>query len=352
MITRLRYILTALLLLVALQLRAQSVTPTVTAHIEPDSITIGDRFTLTIDVEKDLVQSLFFPAFAIGEQGIGGGTEEQGGENAEAATQTPQRPQFGIIECLEDHPVDTIKHEGRRLHLRKRYTLTAFDEGIYNLGRPAVLYADKNIVDTLYGVRDSLRLVVTTFKIDSTARLCDIKPVKTLPFKLGEISGYLTVALAVLALIGVAIYLLARYLAKRGKSITDLFKPEPPLPAHIVAITALESLKNQKLWQNNKHKEYYSALSDILRTYLDGRFGVGAMEMTTDEILAAISSLDLPKKSAMDLVSVLRDADLVKFAKAVFEASENEEAYDKVYYFVEETKPVEITDEEQNGEDK
>jgi hypothetical protein len=71
------------------------------------------------------------------------------------------------------------------------------------------------------------------------------------------------------------------------------------------------------------------------------------MEMTTDEILEAIKPLDLPQKSAMDLISVLRDADLVKFAKAMPEAMENESAFSKVYYFVEETKPVEQTELEE-----
>ena len=325
MIRYIKYIPTLLFALVTHLAWAQSTPPTVRATIEPDSILIGDRFTLTVDVEKDLVQSVFFPEFRIG-----------------AAEGEEQK--YGVIECIEDHPVDTISHKGRNLHLRKRYTLTAFDEGIYNLGRPSVLYADKNIIDTLYGCADSLHLFVSTFKIDSTSMLCDIKPVKGMPFRFGEISGYLAVLLIVLALLGAAIYLLARHLAKRGKKITDLFKPEPPLPPHIVAIAALEALQNQKLWQNNRHKEYYSALTDILRTYIDGRFGVGAMEMTTDEILEAIKSLDLPQKSAMDLISVLRDADLVKFAKAMPEAMENESAFSKVYYFVEETKPVEQTE--------
>ncbi len=331
MITRVKHILTVLFATVSYIAVAQSVTPTVKAYIEPDSILIGDRFTLTIDVEKDQVQSLFFPAFSM----------------EKAAPAEDGMPQFGVLECLEDHPVDTLEQKGRRLLLRKRYTLTAFDEGVYNLGRPSVLYADKNIVDTLYGVKDSLHVVVNTFKIDSTAMLRDIKPVKTLPFKFGEISGYLTILLAILAILALAVYLLARYLAKRGKKITDLFKPEPPLPPHIVAITALENLQNQKLWQNNRHKEYYSALSEIVRTYIDGRFGIGAMEMSTDEIVEAIKEIDLPQKSAMDLVSVLRNADLVKFAKALFEASENESAYSKIYYFVEETKPVEVTEDEE-----
>ena len=150
----------------------------------------------------------------------------------------------------------------------------------------------------------------------------------------------LALALAVALLLAGVIYLLVRYLHKRGKHLSDLFKPAPPVPAHIVAIEALEKLRNEKLWQNNKHKQYYSGLSDILRTYLAGRFEVGAMEMTTDEIADALREVDIEHKSKMDLLSVLRDADLVKFAKATPEANDNELAYDKAFYFVENTKPV------------
>ena len=89
-------------------------------------------------------------------------------------------------------------------------------------------------------------------------------------------------------------------------------------------------------------------MSDILRTYLAGRFEVGAMEMTTDEIADALREVDIEHKSKMDLLSVLRDADLVKFAKATPEASENELAYDKAFYFVENTKPVEVVEEEED----
>ena len=43
----------------------------------------------------------------------------------------------------------------------------------------------------------------------------------------------------------------------------------------------------------------------------------------------------------MDLTSILRDADLVKFAKFAPEADQNDADYQKAYYFVEETKEVE-----------
>lgn len=288
--------------------------PKVTAHIEPDSILIGDRFDLVIDVEKDLVQVVEFPEF----------------ENRD-----------GRIEFVESLPVDTLERDGRHLKLRKRYRLAAFDEGRYNLGTASVLYADKNILDTL-STRDSLYLEVTTFQIDSTSQsIYDLKGQRTLPFRLAEIRTYLLWGAAALLLLAAALYVLVRWLRSRGKRLGDLFKPAPPLPPHVAAIRALEALHNQKLWQNNRHKQYYSGLTDILRTYIAARWGIGAMEMTSDEIIAAMRPVELPDKARMDLTAILRDGDLVKFAKATPPAEENEADYLKAYYFVEETKLVE-----------
>ena len=304
---------TALALLLAGAAAAQD-TPQVSAHIEPDSIMIGDRFDLVIDVDKDLVQVVEFPEF-----------EARDGE----------------IEFVESLPVDTLERDGRRMKLRKRYRLAAFDEGRYNLGTASVLYADKNLIDTL-STRDSLYLEVTTFQIDSTSQsIYDLKGQRNLPFRLAEIRTYLLWGVVALLLLAAAVYALVRWLRSRGKRLGDLFKPAPPLPPHVAAIRALEALHNQKLWQNNRHKQYYSGLTDILRTYIAARWEIGAMEMTSDEILAALRTAELPDKARMDLTTILRDGDLVKFAKATPPAEENEANYLKAYYFVEETKLAE-----------
>ena len=309
---------------------AQS-TPTITSHISADTVMIGDRVTLTIEVDADVMQNIVFPTFDF-TQNIPEGAEQQ-------------EPS---IEVINDFAPDTIRQEGRRVLLRKRYEMAVYDEGIYKLGRAQALYLDKNIVDTLFAEREE-ELFVKTFQIDSTmTTVRDLKPQMTLKLRFAEFGGYLGIALAVALLLTGVIYLLVRYLHKRGKHLSDLFKPAPPVPAHIVAIEALEKLRNEKLWQNNKHKLYYSGLSDILRTYLAGRFEVGAMEMTTDEISDALREVDIEHKSKMDLLSVLRDADLVKFAKATPEANDNELAYDKAFYFVENTKPVEVVGEEED----
>ena len=143
---------------------ASAQTPTVEARIVPDSIGIGDTFTLEIDVERDQVQVTEFPLY----------------ENDDK------------LEVVQSLPVDTLSREGRRLRLRKRYVMQAFSEGRYNLGRPGVLYADKNIVDTLY-TSDSLRLDVGTFQIDTAKQtIYDLKPQRTLPLRAEEITGYLS----------------------------------------------------------------------------------------------------------------------------------------------------------------
>ena len=332
----LRYITIYVLTFFAVQVAVAQGVPTITSRLSADTVMIGDRVTLTIEVEKDVMQSIIFPTFDFTQRVAEGDEAEQ-----------PQQREPSI-EVINDFAPDTISMGGRRVLLRKRYEMAVYDEGIYKLGKAQALYVDKNIVDTLIAEREE-ELYVKTFQIDSTMKsVRDLKPQKTLKLRFAEFSGYLGIALAVALLLAGVIYLLVRYLHKRGKHLSDLFKPAPPVPAHIVAIEALEKLHNEKLWQNNKHKQYYSGLSDILRTYLAGRFEVGAMEMTTDEIAEALRDVEIEHKSKMELLSVLREADLVKFAKATPEASENELAYDKAFYFVENTKPVEVVEEEED----
>lgn len=285
--------------------------PKISGTVEPDSIGIGDRFLYTIEVERDLMQEVYFPDF------------KQSVEH---------------YEMIEDRPVDTLSREGRKLKLRKSYLMAAFQEGIHNV-LPEVMYLDKNIIDTLRG-DDTLRLMVTTFQIDSTSHtIFDIKPQRTLKFKFGEISGYVTWTIIAIIILVLLFLVAKRILAHYGKSFSDIFKPAPPLPPHEIALRDLKKLHSERLWQEDKHKLYYSGLTDILRAYIAGQFGVGALEMTSDEIIEAMRGVEIPQKQKMDLTELLRDADLVKFAKAMPEAEANEAAYTMALNFVEQTMP-------------
>ncbi len=309
------------LLILAVQSSASAAT--ITSRLIPDSVAIGDRVTLEVDVDQDMMQVIAFPEFNFGEE--------------------------SPLEEVSKPTIDTLEADGRRVKLRRRYHFTTFEAGDYNLGRIAVLCSEKGGTDTLRTV-DSMLLQVSTFLIDSTSHTpFDIKPIRTLPFQFKEISGYtLWTILAVLALILVALLIL-RLMAYYGRPVLGLFKPAPPVAPHVAAFAALESLHSARLWQEGEYKGYYSGLTDILRTYLSGRYGVAAMEMTSDEIIAAAKELDLPKQCEMEMRDLLRDADLVKFAKAEFEASRNEGYFESTRKFVELTKEEE---EEQSDEDK
>ncbi len=289
--------------------------PTVRAWMTPDSVAIGDRMVLAIEVDKDVSQSVAFPDFDFSEH--------------------PD------LELVGEPVYDTISSEGRRVTLRRNYTLTSFQEGQYNLGRLSVLSIDRSGADTLHSAQD-LIFDVTTFLIDSTAHgIFDLKPVQDMPFQFREISGYVTWSIIGLLLLCAIVYGVLRLLAHYGRPVMGLFKTPPPLPPHVEALRELERLYGEKLWQLGEYKDYYSRLTDILRNYIYRRYGVVAVSMSTDEIIAALRTLELPPRCEMELQSLLRDADLVKFAKAEIGASQNETYFATARDFVEQTKIVE-----------
>ncbi len=296
--------------------------PTMSARFEPDSVGIGDRTRLIIDVEQDVMQLVAFPDFDFEEN--------------------------SSIELMAEPRLDTVEIAGRRVKLRREYLLTAFDEGYYNMGRVAILYADKSVTDTLRSA-DSLLLQVGTFLIDSTSHtVFDLKPLRATPFVFREVSGYVGWgALAVVLLLLLA-YLFFRLMAHFGRPVMGLFKPAPPVAPHVEAFAALAELRAERLWQEGEYKGYYSRLSDIIRTYISRRYGVSAMEMISDEIMTAVRELEIPTQCEMELREFLRDADLVKFAKAEFEASLNERYFESARLFVDMTK---IVEEEQVAEE-
>jgi hypothetical protein len=145
-----------------------------------------------------------------------------------------------------------------------------------------------------------------------------------------------------LILLGLVVWLLAWYIARYLRNRAVVPPPAPKIPPHVVANKALVELGHRKLWQKGKFKAYYTALTSILRTYISGRWDIGALEMTTDEIIAALRDVEMPSASRTDLITTLRTADMVKFAKAEPEAEENEESLSRALYFVENTKLVDV----------
>ena len=103
--------------------------------------------------------------------------------------------------------------------------------------------------------------------------------------------------------------------------------PVPAEPAHVIALRELTRLKEEELWQKGEMKEYYSRLSDILRRYIDNRYGISSPELTTDETVRMLQKAAVTTHGQMTLVKELLSlSDMVKFAKYLPRASMHEKS--------------------------
>ena len=363
---RFTLLLTALAMLLSGVARAD--VPTISARFSQDSLEVGDVVEYIIDIEKDRATEIGVPDF----DGNLSAKERQEQAKAKQHISAYEEYDKDIFELVEEYPLDTLKDEGRRLTLRKRYLLAVMETGNIPV-RPTILYFDKNREqpDTLIS-EDTLMLRVARYmELDTTlflkpdptgqqgfsvdhkranALLKDegIHTQKNLPFIFAEIRDYAIYGAIGFIILMLLVWYLVWYIRNKWQGRVREVKPAPKLPPHVIAIKALDELRNRKLWQNGKHKLYYSTLTEILRLYIEGRWEVGALEMTTDEIITALRDVDIKHDSRSNLVAILRTADMVKFAKALPDGEENEQLFDYAYYFVENTKSVDA----EHNEDK
>ena len=252
------------------------------------------------------------------------------------------------VEIADKGKADTTALDNNRLQINRDITLQAFDPGTYQL--PAILYVVGG--DTLRS-KETLTLTVDSIKVDPQGKIKDFKPVAEAPFKLLDwipdfISDYWWAWLAGLLLLAFGIY---AYFKWYKKGINPLKPVKKRLPPYEEAMQALSNLKSRNLWQNGQEKEYYTALTDILRVYIDRRFGINAVEMTSTQIMDKIRQNEDAHIAKEQLNNVLEIADFVKFANMHTLADDNEIAFQRAVNFVEQTKPLPQPNEEEGKED-
>ncbi len=113
------------------------------------------------------------------------------------------------------------------------------------------------------------------------------------------------------------------------------------IPAHVKALTALDHLDHEQLWQKGKVKEYHSKITGIVRNYFEDRFQLPALELTTTEQMEQLKKVSAAKIILEETNQFLNNADLVKFAKFIPMASVNEEMMKQAKDIVNKTIPVE-----------
>ena len=309
------------LFLAMLSIQAQRVS--VSATVQPSEILIGEQALINLQVIAPKEKEILFPVY--------------------------QDSIVGGLEVLSMGNPDTVITDNVRT-INMKYLVTSFDSTLYYV--PSMPVSDG--IDTIES--NSFGLKVTAPELsDSTLaylekmnsgqtdsidfqelQLSDIKPIQKAPFVWKDLLSLLwipAVIILLLAILGAIIYIIVR---KNRKGY--FFTPPPVLPAHVRAIKSLDKIKSEKIWQQERIKEFYTELTDVLRIYIHERYGVNSLEMTSGEILDIINTKQEEDSVYENLKQVLYIADLVKFAKHQPFNDENDLSLMNSYFFINQTK--------------
>jgi len=311
-----RFTFISLFILISGVVYSQSVS--VMATLDSASLAIGQQAGLHIKVTGPATLRYSFPPFA-------GDTLIRG------------------IEIVHRQPIDTVKLDQGFIQLTANYTVTSFDSGLYYIP-PIKLLAGTDTIES-----NPLALKVLTYSVDTANyKLFDIKQHMNPPFVW---SDYLLWPLLLLLLVALAAGGWRFWRKHRKSSTEDEEKIRlSKLPPHEAALQELDKLKSERPWKEGRINNFLTRLTEIIRTYMERRYHINALEMTTADILELFQKDKESQSVYQNLKQILQLADLVKFAKYQPLENENELSLMNAYLFVNQTKIEEVAPEEKMDE--
>ena len=285
---------------------------TVEATLDTNAVKLGDQFHLILKVKTTSGTTINWPSLP---------------------------DTLGKIEIVEKPKIDTTKVEGSSaLTLTQKIKLISFDTGYFVI--PSFKIDSKSKVDTATHSFETraLFILIKGIAVDTTKEIKEIKPPLEVPFSFVDFlkeNGFIIGGiLGVMALAALAYY----YLRNRKEAPKPVYV-KPSRPAHEIALEQLGQLEKEKLWQQGDVKGYHTQLTDIIRTYIEARYPVPAMEQTTDEIISLMVRF-IPGNLLESLTLIFTTADLAKFAKVQPVSYENEASMKYAKEFIVATKEI------------
>ena len=234
------------------------------------------------------------------------------------------------LEVVRKGPVDSVQ-DAAGLHLTQRIFLTSFDTGHWAIP-PFTFVVSGSPQET-----SPLLIEVRNVALDDPKVQRPAKTIYEVPFSIGYwIRAHLVELLAGL---GALVLIIAGlfYLTRKRKTVPAPVVEAPMEPVHLRTLRSLRELDASRLWQQGEHKAYHSRITDLLRSYIEERYQVPAMESSTDELIQELGVSPMNNEQRTHLENMLRLADLVKFAKAKPTPAENEQMMAGAIRFVEAT---------------
>ncbi|MEN8253864.1 MAG: hypothetical protein ABFR33_00190 [Verrucomicrobiota bacterium] len=226
---------------------------------------------------------------------------------------------------------ENVPREDGLSQSESRYSITSFrlGEHLVSTGMISCVVGEQTFATNFPQV---VLNVETSLGADATSEIADIKSIYKLP---GRVPPWLWISL----LVALVAFLVGMVSSKLWKSRAVIIPSVPPIPPYVLAFQALEALKGKGLLEKDECNPFYTELSMILRTYLEGRFSLNAPDETTEEIVEEMSkSAELNGSQRNILQDFMRQADMVKFAKGHPDRNTMESAFDTTKQFVEETR--------------
>ncbi len=244
-------------------------------------------------------------------------------------------PGVEIVDVAKDDTTDV--DNGKKI--TRKILLTSFDENAYMIPAQTIKVGGKAYKT------NPLALKVITMDVD-TLHLNQFFPPKDVqdnPFEWSEWSPLFWMSCMLILLIAIGVYLYLRY--KQNKPIISRIMIVRHIPAHQKALTAIDKIKQNRAYNSENQKEYYTQLTDTLRKYIEERFGFSAMEMTSMEIISRLKDCGDPTMIS-ELRELFNTADLVKFAKHSTLINENDLNLVNAVNFIDQTKTQDKETEE------
>lgn len=294
--------------LVADALPQESGPVSVASRVSKSTMTIGDTVHYAITLQRDAKVQVRWPALAANLGAF---------EIRDYDVAAPERKGDKFIECVS-------------------YVISTFDTGRYEIPPLRIEYQVPPD-STWYPLSTQmLDIYVASMRPSEAGDIRDIKA----PLELArDWRSIIFLAAIGVVILGLAVLIYAWLRQRRGKSLLPA-RQAPPRPAHEIALEALEKLRASGLLQRGEFKAFYSELSDIIRRYFENRYFVLALEMTTGQLLNQLQEVHIDSELRELIRALLEQCDLVKFAKYIPEASENEDALQWGVEIVDKTKIV------------
>ena len=240
------------------------------------------------------------------------------------------------IDIIKRGNVERTADADSNVIVKQQLTLMTFDTGQIQLPAVGLTYAPSfDDPMRLQAFTEPIDLYATTMVVDTLQPYKPIVEPIAVPITMKEVFPWLLVALLAV-LLGLGVWFFVRRRKTRVDENGNIVKG-PVIPPYDKAVDDLKRLREEKMWQSGKVKEYFSSLTDIAREYIEGQFGVNAVEMTTDDILEEIRPLRFPKETYDKLKDTMEVADLVKFAKYSASTLESDTALSNMTDFVNES---------------